>query len=270
MEPKLDCFDEETLLDKSKMLTTIERIVEGLLTSSVGEEDLLSALFDEWDESGYSGEKEGDVFSLVTKNKLHYDIEVLFESTTTKEERSFLSLLIIQLALTNPHLIYFYYTNNTIDQDRISLINSLEIIRGLWNDYAASIGNGNFSAFVKHVLEDPACTEDMKESFLFLTPSILFDTFHAYHLTIKPKIEGSQVYNQDARPSILIWIPSNPEFKLVVEFWSDFFELYLSGESGERDKLLQSEGYRTFMVDFWENSSTEVKRLCELLVAYSK
>ncbi len=79
--------------------------------------------------------------------------------------------------------------------------------------------------------------------------SFLYDTFdlkNSYHFTLQTYIENVKLNGKQMRPDITIWLPEDPEFKLVIE--CDGFQYHSNRESfvadRQRDRLLQKNGYK--------------------------
>jgi tetratricopeptide (TPR) repeat protein len=268
----LSQLDNRLLLDKNKLRLVTERIVNNLYQNSEEEEDILSLLNQEEEAFPQPHPDEEDLYIMIAKSKILTDIEFLFKFEMSMAERLFLSSLIIQLSLRGPHFIIFYNTPNSLYEDIDSLINSVEIIKESWNGYTKDTGNGDFLEFLGFIFESSDISENTKEATKHFAPYIHLDYIDAFHLTSRPFLEGSKIYNQDERPVIFIWIPSDPEFKLVVEF-DDPFSLLFSDEITKRDSILKMEGFQIIRYDEVEithNPIEKANEFYEYLVAYSK
>jgi very-short-patch-repair endonuclease len=72
--------------------------------------------------------------------------------------------------------------------------------------------------------------------------------YNGYHLTLQPTFESIRVNGKHIRADLFIWIPSRPEFKLIVE--CDGFEFHSNktafSRDRARDRILQGKGYQVF------------------------
>jgi len=70
----------------------------------------------------------------------------------------------------------------------------------------------------------------------------------SFHVSLQPTFEKVRVEGKRIRPDMLFWVPTRPDFKLIVE--CDGFQWHSDKETFSndriRDRVLQQEGYRVF------------------------
>src|SRR6266567_3920660 len=273
MEINLDELEPDTLVNESKMHLVIERIVNGLYQNSAVEEDFLSFLNEEEEVISSRYSEEEDITSLLAKSKLNGDIDFVFKNAISAEETSFLNSLIIQLSLKNPHLIVFTDSSSSVSELREDVIGALEVIKENWNEYAKATGEGDFLEFANYIINDSDYPEDIKESIrVFGIPYISFDYFNTYHLTMRPILQESRLYNQHEKPGMFIWLPSDPDFKLIVEFEVPYY-YFFPDETDNKDSILKSEGFQVIRydeVDIMLNPLECANKLYKYLLTCSK
>jgi hypothetical protein len=74
----------------------------------------------------------------------------------------------------------------------------------------------------------------------------VFDMWGSFHLTLQPRFENIRVDGKTIRPDALIWIPSDPAFKVVIEL--DGYDYHsdkpMFTADRRRDRVLTGNGYR--------------------------
>jgi hypothetical protein len=108
----------------------------------------------------------------------------------------------------------------------------------------------------RHVFED-----------FLLTDETYASRYDKYHFTIQSSFPDLKIENKGMRVDLLIWKPSDEEFKLIVE--CDGFMYHSNKDSfindRKRDRMLKAEGYDVFRFSGTEINKEPFKSGCELI-----
>jgi very-short-patch-repair endonuclease len=116
--------------------------------------------------------------------------------------------------------------------------------------------NRYISKGFRHVFED-----------FLLTDETYASRYDKYHFTIQSSFPDLKIDNKTMRVDLLIWKPSDEEFKLIVE--CDGFIYHSNKDSFindlKRDRILKAEGYDVFRFSGTEINKEPFKSGCELI-----
>jgi hypothetical protein len=106
-----------------------------------------------------------------------------------------------------------------------------------------------FIPYIKWLAETGRIEEDIRT--LLCTGYCMYgivDFQNAFHLTIQANLDNVSVNGKRIRPDLLIWLPENDQFRLVIE--CDGFEFHKGKDSfindRQRDRALKAAGFEVF------------------------
>lgn len=115
--------------------------------------------------------------------------------------------------------------------------------------YQMATGIDDVDVFSDRIDDDGILTYEQKE---IIKAHVLFydrlGMYNRYQLSLQPRFQTIKVDGKLIRPDLLIWIPSKPNFKLVVECdgYAYHSDKIAFSRDRARDRILQSKGYQVF------------------------
>lgn len=137
----------------------------------------------------------------------------------------------------------------------------------IWNRFADGTGQKESSSFVKWVNQDPKAPKDDKNT---ITTHIMlyydWDLINSFHLSPQTTFKEISINNSYIRVDLFIWIPSQPNFKLIVE--CDGFKYHSDKTSFTadrvRDRILHSKGFQVLRFSGTEIFNNPLEKSLEL------
>jgi hypothetical protein len=237
-------FSEEFLKDflkgfKERLLNSqaVHELADGLVTS------LFSYLNRENNSSV-------NFFQPFYRGRVHEGIKTIFSQAESPIELIFLNSLLINSITTLP--LFLFITSPSIhDAPKMMSIyrNYHKKVFDIWKLYKENYNDSleGFNLFIEKLFTGNNMTSYDKECFIFhfLCHFNYPKLYNTYHISIQPKFLDFKINNKSIRPDILIWIPGDETFKLIVE--CDSYQYHLNKKSfvddRKRDRLFRSKKY---------------------------
>lgn len=226
MEDIRDC-----LINKDKTLTLaeilIEQYFENLKNDDVGDD--VEKILRHW-------------LNVSMKN----NIQRIYEYAESEIEKIFLNSINLSAFLSGPSLIVFtprFDSTTEIIASFRKRDNQIIELQQQFEKHGGKKGDKNFTDWIEQITEMP---EDVKMT--IKTHVIMYHDWlnNVYHLSVQATFKDIKINGKYIRPDIFIWVPSNPNFKLVIE--CDGFKYHSDkvtfSKDRARDRILQSKGFQ--------------------------
>jgi hypothetical protein len=141
----------------------------------------------------------------------------------------------------------------------------------MWESYQQESNGGSIYDFRQELEQIPDINEtDIATVLRYVVMYHLVGAYNQYHVTLQPVLNNIKVNGKGIRPDLYVWIPSDPNFKLIVE--CDGFQHHSSKKSfssdRQRDRVLQTKGYRVFRFsgqEIYHDPASKAVELAEYL-----
>lgn len=207
----------------------------------------------------------------VAKQTLEENVEYIFENAESPIEKIFFNSLNIKNIFLAPFFLIFtprlgYHCGSVTGAIEMFRRHNKKILRYKQN-FEKRTGKTNAIEFLKWLSKSCNIPELVRYSiWLHYIMYYELNLIGAYHLSTKSPIRELNVMGRHIRPDIFIWVPSNQDFKLVVE--CDGFKYHKDKESFTkdrvRDRLLQKEGYQVLRFSGSEIYKNPIEKADEL------
>lgn len=148
-----------------------------------------------------------------------------------------------------------------------NLRKNIQILASSWKTLQSKLGDNTLEVVMRELNKRADISEDDKnEGIISYRSIVLFNSFHKLHLSMKSSFTDIVIGGQVFKADIFIWLPSNPDFKLIVE--SDGFGSYTKNAAlydvNAIDCLLQAKGFQVFRLPGQEIINDPVGQADEL------
>lgn len=203
-------------------------------------------------ESGtsYADKEALELSKFMIRTNLENNINLIFANAESFFEKYFLNLVNLN-SLGQYRLIFTPKFVSTIDTIKI-IKEKEEEVNKLFIEFKKQTNKKekDFIDYLEWLNQKSFITYDekMELQYYFIFYRGKFGLINAYHMTVQPGFVDVVINNHSIRPDALIWIPNNPNFKLIIE--CDGFQFH-SGKDKfitdrKRDRLLQTMGFKVF------------------------
>ncbi len=220
-------------LNLEETLTLVDRIVERACL-----------------EEGFTG-RPRKFFSILAEELVRKNFQIIHKYSKSPIEILFLSTLHMSFAMFDPLHVEF---TPPIEADTFPeyLRDQHSMAVDMWEKFQESTGSKSVFEFIKQtgeLFKDEPHIEEIKK---YLTRQIIlyefFGMYHKYHLSLQASFSDLKVNGRRIKPDMFIWIPSKPDFKLIVE--CDGYNTHSNKEAFSKDRAkdreLQRQGYKIF------------------------
>jgi hypothetical protein len=238
------------------------------------------------DVAGYSGpeqmKKEDGALSQyeIALCHLSANVDMIYDHTESPIETLFLCNLLVTALRFNP----FFLTITApivVDTTITAVAEQHKKIQHIRKDIRK---NNNFPE-LWHVADRLSVHEDLTR---IVTPMLLkhleaigddlvntmgyleYGLGRSFHVSLQPSFEHIRVEEKHIRPDMVVWIPTRPDFRLVVE--CDGYQFHSNQEAFAkdriRDRVLQQQGYQVFRFsgrEIIQNATLKVNEFVDYL-----
>ncbi|MBW1995541.1 MAG: DUF559 domain-containing protein [Deltaproteobacteria bacterium] len=202
------------------------------------------------------------------KHNMKMNVENIFDHAESEIESLFFNSLNIAAFLNVPYLLVFTPPLES-PSDTDLLYQQIESTISLHhNEFIKETGKTDITEFLDFVNKADSFDNDLRFFLQFFT--ILYRIFpfkHAYHLSMQSSFKDVKIDNKYIRPDAYVWVPSNPDFRLIIE--CDGFRYHSDKESftkdRARDRVLQRKGFIVLRFSGHEIYHDPVGKALELL-----
>lgn len=211
-------------------------------------------------------EEAGNVFFSVLQAVLDANIETIYQFAQSPIERKFLCCVLLDSLFVAP-----WSVNVT---GPIDITTYPDFYRSQYQEiesaYEEMSQKSGFSleAYMEFLQTSPSLSEDQRKRMMYY---VLFertlDHYTNFHISLQPTI---RLEERSLRPDFFIWVPSQPDFKLIIE--CDGFAYHSDKEAfsrdRSRDRLLQQHNYRVFRFsghEIYHDCVRKAHEFCEYL-----
>lgn len=209
---------------------------------------------------------------LVTKAKQEWltNLYCVFKYAESPIEKIFLNQLILNAIVKHSPRIIFTQPSLSVNTMMKGYRTNYQWVQHLWEEYLKAIGEDSpdaetEQAFVKCIqLSDISQEQKNLIIYNFREAPVENDIIH---LTIQSTFDDILLEGKAIRPDILLWVPSDPNIKLIVECDGFGYHTSKSAFSNDRarDRLLLSHGFKVLRFSGREIVNDPIEAAGELL-----
>ena len=202
------------------------------------------------------------------KLSMKMNVDTIFQYAESEIENLFFNSLNIASFLNVPYLLVFTPPLDSPSQSEIFFKQIDTIISQHHGEFVKETGIQDFSEFLNFVNHTDRFDNELK--YFLQLHSIRYRIFpfkHAYHLSMQSAFREIKIDNKHIRPDAYVWVPSNPDTKLIIE--CDGFKYHSDKESftkdRARDRILQKKGFVVLRLSGLEIYHDPIGKALELL-----
>ena len=211
----------------------------------------------------------------IIKLQLECNYEVIYKYARSPIEKIFLVALNMYNSAFNPlYLCFIPPTHTKYAEDYpTELYETHQAIMGVWKEFQEATGDMDteaFLAFSDELIQEPNFPLPSSFAMRVRMQVVLYHElglFNGYHLMPQPKFGKTKLNKRQIKPDLLIWKPSNPNFRLIVE--CDGYQYHSDRQSFTRDRtkdrILQKQGYQVFRFSGKEINEDPIGKAEEML-----
>jgi len=222
--------------------------------------------------------KPGDNFEefnqSITRHLYKENLDLVFKFAESPIEKIFLNALLLQNLMHGTYLIKYTEPIHPVYEVVNKLRDNYTLIMYLWQRFQEVNGSDeDGKKFMSYILDAPELSTDDKN---LIMHHMLYEHalkhINAFHVSLQCHFDEITVNGKHIRPDIFIWVPSRPEFKLVVE--CDGFQYHSDRHAftndRERDRILRDNGFQVLRFSGQEIVNDPIYKARELLNYLSK
>lgn len=232
----------EFLTNKSKMLGAIDEVLKNLPSKEAMENSL-------GENAEAARERIGathDFLDTVIRVSMSRSIDIVFSKAESEIEKIFLNSLILRSFMKGGCPLVF--TDHL--SDPITYIEALRtkylLLEELLQDVKRTFTGDEKDNLVQIILSSNDTEENKLREIAFLMEYFGLDFYNKFHISIQTTFPNIRVEGKCIKPDIFIWLPSKPEFKLIVE--CDGYAYHSDKTSFTKDRIrdrkLQEQGFQ--------------------------
>ncbi len=221
-------------------------------------------------ENYFKDAKDNDVNRILrfwSNSSLKTNIERIYSYAESEIEKIFLNSLNFTAFLHSSFLIVFTPKFDSASEAIAFFRNRDDQIMSFLREFEKLSGKNGTQEFIDWI--DQLTDIPYVDKMTIKTHITMYDDLglkDAYHVSVQAAFKDIKVAGKFIRPDMFLWIPSKPEFKLIVEcdgfaYHSD--KLSFSRDRS-RDRLLQSKGFQVFRFSGPEIFNDPVGKAIEL------
>jgi len=247
-----DCF-----IEKSKTVAAVEHIVDQFHKDPPK---------DFWNLS--HAETWYKIVRTGMKLSMEMNVNTIFDHTESEIERLFFNSLNVAAFINIPYLLVFTPPLESPSQTQVLYQKIESTISHHHNEFIKETGKSDITEFLDFVNHTDRFDDELRLFLQFFSMQYrVFPFKHAYHLSMQSTFKDIKIDNKYIRPDVYVWVPSNPNFRLIIE--CDGFQ-YHSGEEiftkdRARDRILQRKGFTVLRFSGYEIYHDPIGKALELL-----
>jgi hypothetical protein len=193
----------------------------------------------------------------IACHHLNANIDMIYDYTESPIEKLFLCSLLTVAMRFSPFMIAITCPIVAdVFPAKMSAIHQHNL------DLKHKVGNNKFPE-IWHVAEMFEILEELEPAAYSILPKhldaigrvltnnmdyLLYGLGKSFHVSLQPTFEKVRVEGKSIRPDMMLWVPTRPDFKLIVE--CDGYQYHSDKEMFSkdriRDRVLQQQGYQVF------------------------
>jgi very-short-patch-repair endonuclease len=203
------------------------------------------------------------------------NFDIIFKHAQSPIEKIFLCALNWTFAAYAPFHVSFLAPQPRAEGYLPYLRNKHQWVMSQWQAFREETGDEDWSVFVNLAEQLYQKSEIPEEEFVSIRTHLMFyhhlNLYNRYHCMPQPQFESYKVRNRSIRPDLLIWVPSKPAIKIVVE--CDGYNYHSDKDTFSRDRardrLLQRHGYQVHRfsgAEIVQDPFGKAEELCDYLI----
>lgn len=174
------------------------------------------------------------------------NVEFVSKFAESPIEKIFLNALTLNALIHRNLFIKFTEPLQPIRKVITSYRDCQEYVMNLWQNFILANGEDDGNRFILHVINSDL---EEKEKSLILHHMIFnYMLMHrnVFHISLQSILDNIDELGKNIRPDVFIWIPSRPEFQLIVECDGYKFHSDVSTftKDKQRDRILRRNGFK--------------------------
>ena len=206
----------------------------------------------------------------VTRQLYKENLDVVFQVAKSRTEKMFLNALLLQNILFGSYFIKYTGPIQPVEKTINDIRNNYFYIMNLWQGFQDVNGSDEEGTkFLDYIFNSPDLSSEDKDLIFFnMFYMHALKHINVFHISLHCYFDEVTVAEQPICPDLLIWVPSRPEFKLVVE--CDEFQYHSDRKAftndRERDRFLRDNDFQVLRFSDHEIEIDAASRARELLI----
>jgi Protein of unknown function (DUF559) len=210
---------------------------------------------------------------LATKASQEWltNLFIVFKYAEFPIEKIFLNQLILNAIKNHVPRIMFTRPFSSANEMMDGYRKSDKIVKQIWESFLEAIGEKTpdartEQAFLEYIRMSADFSQLAKDNIIgYFTEG--YDSYDLIHLTIQTPFDDIFFQDKPIRPDILVWVPSEPKMKLIVDCDGFIYHSNNSTSSNnrEKDRILKSYGFKVLRFSCREIIDNPLKTASELL-----
>jgi very-short-patch-repair endonuclease len=250
MNTQIDQF-KDLCLNKHKMLLTVQQLFRDRLLAPT---NAVTKFYDD----------------IMEGHTIHC-INIIFQHAETETEMLFLNSCLLKAALDKPLLLTFTNPIPSLDEAVKYIQDQYKFHTEAWNNIVEAFEGNPPMSYLDLIKSFSDIPEQFKDDMMqFYVLYIVFGFYKHFHISMRTPLQDITFNNQVFRPNILVWNPSNPGFKLLVEINDSEDALSSDVENNTREKILEARGFQILHFqkeDVEKNPLRQAEELIDYLFA---
>lgn len=226
---------KDTFNDRDKTLRLLAAVVK-------------ATVYEQCNEDSEMDKALASVMEVVMQSIGERNIETVFAHSESPIETIFLNSVIFGFLRNDPLRLLVYPPVGDFDRHTEVVRESCNGFVGWIAGYIERTGDTSLVSleeYMEGMVQSGSMPETAYADGIEMLGGTLLDFFNAFHLVLQPSMS---IGNKKIRPDMVIWIPSDPKIKIVIE--CDGFK-YHSNQGTfttdrSRDRALITKGYKVF------------------------
>lgn len=210
----------------------------------------------------------------VSRKLYKENLDVVFKYAKSRTEKMFLNALLLQNIIFGSYFIKYTGPIQPVEEAINNVRNNYLLIMQLWQGFQEENGSDEGGArFIDYIFNDPELPFEDKD-LVFYNIFFMHGLKHinGFHISLHCSFDEITAFEKPICPDLLIWVPSRPELKLVVE--CDEFQYHSDRRAFTndrvRDRFLRDNGFQVFRFSDHEIEIDSASRARELLIYLSQ
>ncbi len=206
-------------------------------------------------------------YKFLKEVLLESNINTIFENAQREVEKLFFSSCLLKSILDYPVLITFTNPFPSLEEAGSYITEQVQIHLEASKTYQEIAGEipVDYRDLIKSLPDIP---DEHKDYLIqFYGQYIVFDYYNLFHISFKTPVTDIVLKGQYFRPDILIWLPSEPNVKIIVEIsdLDDLIDKPTASEVKMMDQILEAKGFQVIRFSKDEIEADPLSKSGELL-----
>ena len=211
-------------------------------------------------------DKAAELLKFWSQNNVLRNVEIIFKYSESEIEKIFLNALNLSAFMVSPFLLVFTPKLDSAEEIISNFRKRDNMVMTCKKQYEKFTKKRDSKSFLDWLKQQDMPDEEKKSIEMHVMMYHESKLKESYHVSMQASFKEIKVLGKNIRPDIFIWVPSRPDFKLIVE--CDGYKYHSDKESFSkdraRDRQLQISNYKVFRFSGTEIFHDPVSKSFEL------